>query len=79
MINGRMKLTLSEASSPVEYDVFEEMPNGSSVWRVSVLGIQNVEVKLLEFTGDTNRKFYAVNFQNTEKPCIRIRNYAKQD
>ena len=72
MINDLTKLKSSGAFASIEYDLFEEMPNGSSVWRVTVLGIENVEMKLLEFTGDTNRKFYAINFKNAAKPRIRI-------
>jgi hypothetical protein len=79
MINDPRKLRSSEDFSSVEYDVFEEMPNGSNVWRISVLGIENVEMKLLEFTGDTNRKFYAINLQNTAKPRIRTGSYPRQD
>jgi hypothetical protein len=79
MINDLLKYKSQKDFDAVEYDLFEELPNGSSVWRVSVVGIKNVELKLLELTGATNRRFYAINFQDRANHRIRVRDYTTQD
>jgi hypothetical protein len=79
MINDPRKLKPSEDFRSIEYDIFEELPNGSNIWRVSVRGIDNVELKLLELSKDTNHEFYAINFQNTVKRRIRLGSYSRRN
>ena len=35
----------SQGSTNRDYDIFEEFPDGTCVWRACVFGIENVELK----------------------------------
>ena len=61
-----------EGSANRDYDVFEEFPNGSSVWRACVFGMGNVELKLRELAKETSNRIFAVNLQGRSEPvrCI---------
>jgi len=54
-----------------DYDIFEELPDGSTIWRACVFGMKNVELKLLEMAMETNNKFFALNLQDSSQPIIR--------
>ena len=48
-----------------EYDIFEELPEGS-VWRGHVSGLQNVRAKLLELATATNNQCFAMHVGTQE-------------
>jgi hypothetical protein len=50
-----------EGSVSRDYDIFEELHDGSWVWRACVVGMQNVELKLQELARESNNKFIAVH------------------
>ena len=54
-----------------DYDIFEQLPDGSTIWRACVFGMKNVELKLLEMARETNNKFFALNLQDRSLPIIR--------
>ena len=60
-----------EGSTIREYDVFEELPDGSPVWRACVFGMGNVERKLRELAKETTNKFFALNLQDRTQRVIR--------
>jgi len=69
-----------EGSTNREYDVFEEFPDGSTVWRACVFGMGNVERKLHELASETTNKFFALNFQDRTQRVIRpFRPHARQN
>jgi len=51
-----------------DYDIFEQLPDGSTIWRACVFGMKNVELKLLEMARETNNKFFALNLQDRSCP-----------
>ena len=44
-----------------EYDLFERFPDGSSLWRASVLGLKSTRLHLLELARKSENHFYAIN------------------
>ena len=39
-----------EGSTSRDYDIFEELADGTKVWRACVVGMENVELKLEELS-----------------------------
>jgi hypothetical protein len=69
-----------EDSANRDYDVFEEFPDGSTVWRACVFGMGNVELKLRELAKETTNKFFALSLLDRNQAVIRPFNSAlKQD
>ena len=60
-----------EDSANRDYDVFEECPDGSTIWRASVFGMGNVESKLRELAKETPNKLFALHQQDRTVPVIR--------
>ncbi len=54
-----------------DYDVFEEFPDGSTVWRACLFGMENVELKLRELAKETTNKFFALSLQDRSQAVIR--------
>jgi hypothetical protein len=68
-----------EKSALRNYDLFEELPDGSTVWKGFVSGMENVELRLQELGRASTHKFVAVKLDDHE-PAIRpLRSPAKQD
>lgn len=59
-----------EDSANRDYDLFEELPDGSTIWRACVFGMGNVELKLRELAKETSNKLFAVNLQDRPLPVI---------
>jgi hypothetical protein len=59
-----------EDSANRDYDVFEELPDGSTIWRACVFGMGNVELKLRELAKETSNKLFALNLQDQTMPVI---------
>jgi hypothetical protein len=53
-----------------DYDVFEKFPNGSTIWRICVCGMENVELKLQEMAKGTTNKLFAINMLDGTQPTI---------
>ena len=49
-----------------EYDIFEELPEGSPVWRGHVAGLQNARVKLMEIANSTSNLCFAMHIASQE-------------
>jgi hypothetical protein len=43
-----------------EYDIFEKLPDGSSIWRVCVPGQYDAERKLQELAEHSVNEFFAI-------------------
>jgi len=43
-----------------EYDLFEKFPDGSSLWRASVLGREGTRLHLRELAQKSQNQFYAI-------------------
>ncbi len=54
-----------------DYDIFEELPDGSTIWRACVFGMGNVEQKLRELARETTNKFFALYLRDQSSPVIR--------
>lgn len=55
-----------------DYDVFEELPDGSTIWRACVFGMRNAELKLRDLARESNNKFFALNLQDQNQLVIRL-------
>jgi hypothetical protein len=44
-----------------EYDLFEKFPDGSSLWRASVPGLENARLQLRELAQKSKNQFYAID------------------
>jgi hypothetical protein len=43
-----------------EYDLFEKFPDGSSLWRASVLGLEGTRMHMRELGQKSGNRFYAI-------------------
>ena len=57
-------------SANLDYDVFEELPDGSTVWRASVFGMANVQQEFRELAKQTSNKLFALNLRDQTLPVI---------
>jgi len=60
-----------EDSADRDYDIFEELPDGSTIWRACVFGMGNVELKLRELARGTTNKIFALYLRDQSSPVIR--------
>jgi len=44
-----------------KYDLFEKFPDGSSLWRACVVGLQGARIHMHHLAGRSNNNFYAMN------------------
>jgi hypothetical protein len=44
-----------------EYDLFEKFPDGSSLWRASVLGLEGACIYMQELSRKSGNEFYAID------------------
>ena len=44
-----------------EYELFEKFPDGSSLWRSSVIGLGNARLQLQELTRKSKNQFYVID------------------
>ena len=61
----------TEDSANRDYDIFEELPDGCSVWRASVFGMGRAELKLRDLARESNNRFFAFNPKDRSEPVIR--------
>ena len=58
-----------------EYDIFEKLPDGSSIWRVCVPGQYEAERKLDELAENSENEFFAIEINSRQlQPLIVHRN-----
>ena len=58
-----------------EYDIFEKLPDGSSIWRVCVPGQYVAERKLQELAEHSVNEFFAIEINSRKlQPLIVHRN-----
>lgn len=62
-----------------DYDIFEELPDGSTVWRACVFGMGNVELKFGKLAQETSNRVFAISLQDRSIPIIRPWKSPKQD
>ena len=43
-----------------EYDLFEKFPDGSSLWRACVLGLEGTRAHMQELARNSGNRFYAI-------------------
>jgi hypothetical protein len=48
----------------IDYDVFEEFPNGATLWRACVCGMKEVESKMIQLRKETPNKLFALNLKD---------------
>jgi hypothetical protein len=60
-----------EGSTNIDFDIFEELPDGSTIWRACIFGMERVESRLRELSKDSGNKFFALNLHNQDHPVIR--------
>jgi len=60
-----------DGSTTCDYDIFEELPDGTPIWRTCVVGMKNAELKLWEMARETNNKVFALNLQDPTLPVVR--------
>lgn len=60
-----------EGSSNRNYDIFEELPDGGSVWHACVFGMENVELKFRELATETSNRIFAISLLDRSIPIIR--------
>ena len=49
-----------------EYDLFEKFPDGASLWRDSVSGLETTRLRLQELVQRSEHQFYAINLTTGE-------------
>jgi len=47
-----------------EYDLFEKFPDGSSLWRASVVGLGGARLHMFDLSRRSTNVFYAMNVIN---------------
>ena len=47
-----------------KYDLFEKFPDGSSLWRACVLGLEATNHHLREFAQKSEHQFYAIDIES---------------
>lgn len=67
-----------EHSANRYYAIFEELPDGSAMWRGCVFGMENVELKIRELVRESNHKFFATRLQGAAEPMIQSSNAAEE-
>ena len=68
-----------EGSANCDYDVFEELPDGSAIWRACVFGMESVELKLRELARESGNRFFALSLQDRPQSVIRPFKLTRQD
>lgn len=80
MTNSLLHHKFPEDSTNRDYDIFEEFPDGSTVWRACVFGMDNVELKFRELGRETSNRIFAISLRDQSVPVIRpSKSAAKQD
>ena len=60
-----------QGSTNRDYDIFEDLPDGSTAWRACVFGMENVELKFRELAKETTNRIFAISLPDQAVPTIR--------
>jgi len=67
------------ATTRPEYDIFERLPDGSSIWHVCVPGQYDAERKLQELAGHSVNEFFAIEINSRQlQPFIVLRGNSRE-
>ena len=66
---------IPEGTTNPDYEIFEEFADGSTLWRASVFGMKEVELKLREFSRRSDNKFFALCVKDQKCPVIRLHSH----
>jgi hypothetical protein len=47
-----------------QYDLFEKFPDGSSLWRACVIGLEGTRLHMFDLARRSPNQFYAMNVEN---------------
>jgi hypothetical protein len=62
-----------------EYDIFEKLPDGSSIWRVCVPGQFDAERKLQDLAEHSVNEFFAVEIHSRQlQPLLVLRGSSRE-
>ena len=70
MTSSPIQQKFPEGSVNCDYDIFEELPDGSTVWQACVFGMGSVETKLRELSRESNNRFFALNLRHRSEPVV---------
>jgi hypothetical protein len=59
-----------EKSTNRDYDIFEVMSDGSTVWRACVFGMDNIESKLRDLRRQSNNEFFVIDLHDQTRLMI---------
>jgi hypothetical protein len=60
-----------------EYDVFEEHPDGSTLWRDSIVGLTNARLRAQQLSTVSTNPFYVIHIP-TKQMVVRVTPNLKQ-
>jgi hypothetical protein len=61
---GRLKGRQKGTPMTYEYDLFEKFPDGSSLWRASVIGLEGAKIHVSALAQRSSNTFYAMNVES---------------
>ena len=61
---GRRKGRQKGTPMSYVYDLFEKFPDGSSLWRACVIGLEGARLHVLDLAQRSPNAFYAMNVEN---------------
>jgi hypothetical protein len=70
MADSLRQQKLPEKSTNRDYDIFEVMSDGSTVWRACVFGMENVELKFRELTRKSDNEFFVIDLRDQTRLTI---------
>jgi hypothetical protein len=53
-----------EGSTDLDYDIFEQFPDGSIRWRACIFGMEGVESVLLDLSKSSGNNFFAIRLRS---------------
>ena len=62
-----------------EYDLFEKFPDGSSLWRASVIGLEGARLHVSKLAHHSSNTFYAMNVDSGKIVPLHLPNAAFRD
>jgi hypothetical protein len=59
-----------EKSTNRDFDIFEVLSDGSTVWRACAFGMENAELKLRGLMRDSNNEFFVIDLYDQTRLII---------
>jgi hypothetical protein len=63
---------------PHKYDLFEKFPDGSSLWRACVIGLESARLHVSDFARRSPNQFYAMHWVSGKIVPLNLREGAIQ-